>query len=389
MPSSQPNSFEPTKRRALALRLAVAFAFAVAAVGVSACGCGGDSDPPFKPFEDAAPTHPGEYEWTLPPGFPVPAVPDDSPMSDAKVELGRHLFFETDLSGNQVQSCGSCHLAENGFAEPETVSMGSTGEFTPRNSMSLVNVAYNSTYTWHSPLLLTLEQQILIPLFGDFPVEMGLREDQLFDRLSASVTYREMFASAFPGEGEPITTGNTVRAIASFVRTMISGNSPFDKLTYQDDQSAMTDSAKRGLDLFLSEQFECHHCHSGFNFSLATTWQGQSTRETGFFNTGLYNIDGEGGYPAPNVGLIEFSLRPQDAGKFRAPTLRNIMLTAPYLHDGSAATIDDVLDIYAAGGRNVETGPNAGRWPRLAAQERLRTWLRFVSRAADRSQGVL
>ena len=300
------------------------------------------------------------YDWNLPPGFPVPVVPENNQMSAEKVELGRHLFYDTRLSGNETQSCAHCHLQDRAFAEPLLVSVGSTGERTPRNSMSLTNVAYNSTYTWHSPLLLTLEQQALIPMFGEMPVELGLKESVLEQRLKADTTYVDMFAAAFPDEDIAITTMNTVKAIASFLRTMISGNAPYDKLTYQGDTSALSESAKRGFTLFLSEQLECHHCHGGFNFSQAVKWKGQAFAENGFFNTGLYNTDDMGAYPPPNVGLVEFTNQPQDMGKFRVPTLRNIMKTAPYFHDGSAATIDDVLDAYAAGGRNVSSGATAG-----------------------------
>ena len=121
------------------------------------------------------------------------------------------------------------------------------------------------------------------------------------------------------------------------------------------------DSAKRGLDLFFSEELECFHCHGGFNFSQSTIHQGKAFTEIEFHNTGLYNIDGQGAYPADNTGINEITLRPEDMGRFRAPTLRNVALTAPYMHDGSIETLREVIvDHYAVGGRTIKSGPNTG-----------------------------
>lgn len=302
------------------------------------------------------------FDFNLPPGFPVPVVPEDNPMSEAKVELGRHLFYDTRLSGNETQACATCHAQDLAFSEPLAVSMGSTGDFTPRNSMSLTNVAYNSTYTWVNPNLLTLETQIPIPMFGEIPTELGLSglEDELFERLRTSTVYPPLFAAAYPDEADPYSTRNIVFAIASFVRTMISGNSPYDRFVYADEQDAITESARRGSEMFFTEKVECFHCHGGFNFSAAVNFVGLELPEIGFFNTGLYDIDGNGSYPAENPGLVEFTGMRRDDGKFRAPTLRNIRKTPPYLHDGTAETLEDVIDIYAAGGRNVTEGPNVG-----------------------------
>ncbi|MGB1701011.1 MAG: di-heme enzyme, partial [Nannocystaceae bacterium] len=129
---------------------------------------------------------------------------------------------------------------------------------------------------------------------------------------------------------------------------------------YQGDDTAMSLSAKRGLNLFFSEQLECFHCHGGFNFALSTTFEGLNDVPIAFQNTGLYNLDGEGAYPADATGLYEFTGEPGDMGKFRTMSLRNITVTGPYLHDGTASTLDEVLDIYAAGGRVIESGENMG-----------------------------
>lgn len=315
-------------------------------------GCGGGTEP----------SAPAGYVWNLPAGFPEPAVPLDNPMSEAKVALGRRLFYDEKLSGNQTQSCASCHQQELAFTEAKPVSTGSTGEITPRGSMALVNVAYNGTQTWANPAALLLEQQIPIPIFGERPVELGAtgHETEILARYAADPLYPPQFAAAFPAEPAPISFANITRAIASFLRTLVSGNAPFDRYTFQNEKTAMSASALRGLDLFFTERLECFHCHGGFNFSSSTTSANAAFAERAFHNNGLYNIGGGGAYPPGNRGLFEFTGVREDMGKFRPPTLRNIALTAPYMHDGSLATLDEVIDSYAAGGHVTPTGPFAG-----------------------------
>ncbi|MBK9751915.1 MAG: di-heme enzyme [Nannocystis sp.] len=302
-----------------------------------------------------------DYEWPLGVGLPVPLVPDDNPMSTAKVELGRHLFYDTRLSGNHSQACASCHLQELAFTDGLAVSEGSTGQHTPRSSMSLANVAYATTLTWANPVLLDLEAQMLVPLFGAEPVELGLRglEDELLARLREVPRYQELFAAAFPDDAEPISLHNLTRALACFERRLISGNSPHDRYL-AGDTSAISESARRGAQLFNGEKLECFHCHAGFNFQDSVAYVGKPPRNGIYHNTGLYNLDGKGAYPPGNTGLHEFTGVPADMGRFRVPTLRNIAVTAPYMHDGSIATLDEVLDHYAAGGRTIAEGPHAG-----------------------------
>jgi len=303
---------------------------------------------------------PEEFAW-VPDSLPTPLVPDDNPMTAAKALLGRHLFYDTRLSGNQTQACASCHLQELAFTDGDPVSAGSTGQHTPRNSMSLANVAYSTTYTWANPVLLTLEQQMLVPLFGDDPVELGLRglEDPLIERLRGEPRYAPLFADAFPDAADPFTLTNVTHALASFERSLLSGNSPYDRYT-GGDTDALSESAKRGAALFSSERLECFHCHAGFNFQDSVAYAGKPPRSGIFHNTGLYNLDGEGAYPPGNTGLHAFTGVAADMGRFRVPTLRNIAVTAPYMHDGSIATLSGVLDHYAAGGRTIPDGPHAG-----------------------------
>ncbi|RMG70410.1 MAG: di-heme enzyme [Chloroflexi bacterium] len=303
-----------------------------------------------------------DYAWDLPPGFPVPYVPPDNPMTQAKVELGRYLFYDPRLSGNNTMSCSSCHIQSLAFTDGRIVPIGSTGEAHIRNSQSLTNVAYNATFTWGNPVLTQIEQQVVIPMFGEFPVEMGItgNEDVVLNRLMQDPLYQQLFAAAFPDEANPVTYHNIVQALSSFVRTMISGNSPYDRFVYQGDTTALSESALRGMNLFLSEKFECHHCHGGFNFTLSTRHANTTFPEQPFFNTGLYNIDGAGAYPRGNRGVFEITGNPDDMGHFRPPTLRNIALTAPYMHDGSIATLEEVILFYAAGGRNITNGDYIG-----------------------------
>ncbi|MBL8983783.1 MAG: c-type cytochrome, partial [Gemmatimonadetes bacterium] len=163
----------------------------------------------------------------------------------------------------------------------------------------------------------------------------------------------------FPHDDGAISVRKVTQAIAAFERTLVSGRSPYDRYL-AGDSSAITASARRGEALFFSETLECFHCHGGFNFTNTVDYKGKGFVEIEFHNTGLYNIGGTGAYPRENPGVREHTGDEEDMGKFKAPTLRNIALTAPYMHDGSIATLDGVLDHYAAGGRTVATGPNRG-----------------------------
>jgi cytochrome c peroxidase len=294
------------------------------------------------------------YVWDLPAGFPAPPVPANNPMTAEKVEVGRYLFYDTRLSVNQTISCASCHLQALAFSDGRSLSPGATGELTTRNSMALVNVAYNATYTWANPNLVVLERQIVIPMFGEHPIEMGItgHEDEIMQRFRQDRRYQTLFAAAFPSDADPFSFGNINLALASFVRTLISGNSPYDRYL-QGDQDALSEPAKRGMDLFFSEGLECHHCHTGFNLTLSTQIANSTFVERPFFNTGLYNLNGTGGYPIGNTGIHEITNKAEDMGKFRPPTLRNIALTAPYMHDGSIPTLEEVIRVYMDGGRNI------------------------------------
>jgi cytochrome c peroxidase len=282
-------------------------------------------------------------------------------MSLAKVELGRHLFYDRRLSANETASCASCHQQRFAFTDPRPHPVGITGQFHPRSSMSLANVAYSPVLTWSNLRIQRLEQQALVPMFGEDPIELGLngREAELLARIRREPRYRRLFPAAFPGEKNPYTLANLTRALAAFERTLLSGRAAYDRAR-AGDTAAMTPAARRGEQLFLSERLECFHCHGGFNFTGTIDYVGKASPEIEFHNTGLYNIDGRGAYPAPNIGLMEHTGDSADMGSFKAPTLRNVAVTAPYMHDGSIATLDEVVAHYMAGGRTIAEGPNAG-----------------------------
>ena len=302
-----------------------------------------------------------EYNWNLPEWTPKPVVPDNNPMTAEKVELGRHLFYEPRLSITGEYSCASCHKQSLAFTDGRKVALGSTNESHAKNSMALANVAYSSVLTWANPLMTSLENQALIPIFGEHPVEMGMvgQEQQMIEWMQQDLEYRQMFESAF-NEEQPVNISNLTKAIASFQRSLVSFKSPYDRYRYEGDTNAISAAAKRGEKLFNSERMECFHCHSGINFSDSIRHENLAFTETAFHNTGLYNIDGEGSYPPENIGIKEITQEESDMGRFKAPSLRNVALTAPYMHDGSVATLREAIAHYQAGGRTITEGEYAG-----------------------------
>lgn len=304
------------------------------------------------------------WHWPLPDWVPPPAVPADNPMSADKVLLGRHLFYDKRLSRDGSLACASCHEQARAFTDGKAVSKGVTGESGTRSAMSLTNVAYLPVLTWQNPQLGSLEVQSLIPLFGEHPVEMGLagREQQVFAMLQSEPVYRDLFARAFPdearqGDAALYSLATLTRALASFQRTLLSFASAYDRYRYGGQAGALSPAARRGEELFFGEKLECYHCHGGFNFTDNLKHARSPFVETGFHNTGLYNVDGRGAYPTPSPGIVEFTGEARDAGRFRTPTLRNVAVTAPYMHDGSIATLPQVLrEHYARAGRAVTLG---------------------------------
>jgi len=351
-------------RRAVAFRLrGLGLASVAAAVALSSSAC--DDAQPLQPDPD-----PVEFDWDLPAGFPTPRVPADDPMTAEKVALGRHLFHDKRMSGNETMSCASCHTQALAFTDGTALAVGSTGDVLSRSSMGLTNIGYSPVLTWANHRQTALTEQMLIPMFAVAPVELGLAgADVLLDRLRADVTYQSLFAEAYPVEIDPFTLDNVTRAVAAFERVLISGNSAEDRFR-RGDASALSASEQEGRSLFFSDAVGCFKCHSGESlqdevifFTSNFDFEGRSLPHIQFDNTGLYNltVNGEDGwYPAHDTGLYAITGNPVDIGKFKVPDLRNVALTAPYMHDGSIATLDEVIDHYAAGGRTITSGPNAG-----------------------------
>ena len=361
----------------------IRFAVTLMATAVVSTACG--TEPPLEPTPNEEPA----FAWDLPPGFPTPRVPEDDPMTEERVVLGRHLFYDQRLSANQTQSCASCHEQALAFTDGKPLAVGSTGDTLPRSAQSLANVGYQPVLTWANPTLTSLTKQQLIPLLAEAPVELGISgvEEEVLTRLRADDTYVSLFAEAFPDQEDPFTIDNVTRAIAAFERTLISGRSPADRFR-QGDATALSSSARRGHDLFFSDEVGavgCVKCHSGHNrvfFTSNFDFEGRSLPHIQFDNTGLYNLDQNGSYPEPNTGVYSHTGQLEDMGHFKVPTLRNIALTAPYMHDGSIATLDEVLDHYAAGGRTIASGLYAGVGSENPHKSQLVTG--FTLTAADR-----
>lgn len=331
-------------------------------------GCGDSGAAPEDPDGGVDPQ---SWEWNLPEDVPRPRVPDDNPMSFAKVELGRFLFYDTRMSGNLTQSCASCHKQELAFTDGLARAVGSTDEVHPRSAMSVVNSGYAATLNWANDAIVRLERQALGPMFEVDPVvELGLNEiteEEFLQRFRDDERYRDLFAEAFPDEVDPISVDSITKALAAFQRQLTSFNAKVDRWQ-RGDTTALNESEQRGAALFFGgtnaagvpDALECFHCHGGFLFSQSLDEEMNVFDQSTFLNNGLYNLDELGSYPPGNEGLFDMTADPRDKGAFKPPSLRNIEVTAPYMHDGSIETLEEVLDHYARGGRLIEEGPLAG-----------------------------
>jgi cytochrome c peroxidase len=280
----------------------------------------------------AHPTGP-RVEIKAPLGLPpVPIPPDNQPTADS-IALGRNLFYDVKLSGNDSLSCASCHHPALHFTDGVKVAKGV--DFGTRNTPTLLNAAYNSLHFWDGRAA-SLEQQAGNPIAN--PKEMNQPHDVCLARLNADQIYREAFAKTFsPG---PITMDKVEKAIAGFERTLLSGNSAFDRYQYGGDKSALSAEAVRGLAIFTDKtRGNCATCHTvGDKFALFTDGK--------FHNIGAgMNSEGE----LTDLGRHAVTGAETDRGVFRTPSLRNVAKTAPYMHDGSLKTLKDVVEFYVGG----------------------------------------
>lgn len=306
-----------------------------------------------------------------------PWAPDDNPITGEKAELGRYLFHDERMSINGTTSCASCHDQGLAFADGLAVSIGATGDVGTRNSPQLANVAWLRAFTWANPLLTTLERQIPVPLFGEAPLEMGLANHMpvVLDELRGDERYVQLFGAAFPDDADPFTSDNVIWSLATFLRTLESWNAPYDRYLDGDD-SALDAAQHRGRELFFSDRLGCGSCHSGRDLTVASDPQRVDAEL--FYNVGLYAPDA---YPPGADGIKELTGDPDDAGAFRVPSLRNVAITAPYMHDGSVATLAEVVRLFEAGGRALD--PNTDLRPFSLTDAERADLLRFLDSMTD------
>jgi cytochrome c peroxidase len=272
------------------------------------------------------PPYDDSYDLIIPPGFSQMLIPEDNLLTNARVLLGKQLFFDKRLSRDFSMSCASCHHPQLAFSEQLPISVGVNGTVGMRNSPTLANVGY-LTALFAEGGIPSLELQAIAPIIEEH--ELNLDFLTLIERLESDEQYRRLFEIAYQS---PPTALTIVKAISSFERTLISGNSTYDQYTFQGNLNALTESQIRGKNLFFSDELACSSCHSGFLFT------NQSKQ-----NIGLYDV-------YQDEGLARLTSNPDDIGKFKVPTLRNIEVTAPYMHNGSLATLEEVVEHFNTGG---------------------------------------
>ena len=284
----------------------------------------------------------------------------DNPFSAEKAKLGRYFFYDRRMSVNQSKSCASCHAPVFSFTDSYRRSIGALGDNVQHNAPALINIVFNKYLTSADSTLHFPEQQINNPMFHNNPVELGWEgnENIIIERLKKDSLYRKQMKYLFPQATDPFTVKNIQACISSFVKTILSFNSPYDRYIYNKDTTALSASQLRGMKLFFSDNLHCSVCHGGINFSVPAA--DNNGNQAYYQNTGLYNINSMGAYPANDCGLFEFTKQPADMGKYLVPTLRNLAFTAPYLHDGTAAGLEDIINIYQNGGRNIVVPLNKG-----------------------------
>jgi cytochrome c peroxidase len=257
-----------------------------------------------------------------------------------KATLGRYLFYDNRLSINNTKACASCHDPKFSFTDNYRKSIGAYGDLTTHNSPPLINLIFNQFLTAADSSFHFPEQQVQNPMFRKNPIELGWKgnEENMLGRFRADSFYTQQFQTAFPGEMNPVTIKNIQYAITSFIKTIISFQSPYDDYQHRNKKDALPSSAINGLQLFQSAQLQCNRCHGGINFNQPG-FQSAPYFNTGFFTDTLLH-----------KGLAVVTANKNDGGKYKVPTLRNLAFTAPYLHDGSAETLEDVIRLYEQGG---------------------------------------
>lgn len=321
----------------------------------------------------------GGIQWLT----PDTATPKPADSSQAIVELGRWLFYDRRLSVNERIACATCHRQELGFSDGRAVSIGATGAPLRRNTPGLLNSGELTALTWANPQVRTLEEQIARALFAADPPEMGVagNEQPVIDRLRADPNYRRRFAAAFPADDDPFTWERVIAALAAFTRSLQGRNTPYDRYMYHGETTALTESARRGMALFFSPGLACGHCHVDLvppGRTVPPRWSDLAYVATGAGRSA-------------DRGLAEHTGAATDVYRFRVPPLRNVAVTAPYMHDGSLPTLDAVIRFYESGGRlgvGSEPERRAARHPLVTgfalSDDERRDLIAFLESLTDR-----
>ncbi|MCH8244166.1 MAG: cytochrome-c peroxidase [Planctomycetes bacterium] len=288
-------------------------------------------------------------------------VPEDNPLTWQKVVLGRRLFFDPILSRDRTLSCASCHDPRRAFSDGLAIAIGIAGRQGTRNAPSLINRGYGSVHFWDGRAA-SIEEQVLQPIENQKELDMTVEE--VVARLKREKDYRELFQTALGSAEGRINADNMAKALASYVRTILSGDAPVDRYM-NGERDALSKRAREGLRIFRGKG-NCTACHLGPNFT-----------DEHFHNTGVAWRDGK----LLDSGRFEVTSKQQDRGKFKTPTLREIDRTAPYMHDGSIATIEEVIEYYDRGGNPNPYLDVELRVLRLTAEEKeaLLQFLRALS----------
>lgn len=267
----------------------------------------------------------------VPKGFPYPNIPSDNQPTQNRIDLGKKIFFDPILSRDSTISCSSCHHTDKKFTDGLPFSLGIDSNHAARNSMTILNTAYQPSIFWDGGVP-SLEQQVLAPI--ENPLEMDFDINKVVARLNNHPEYLKLFQKAY---NLPPSVYTLTRAIACYERTLFTGKSRYDDYLYDNNTAALTPSEINGMNIFFGEKGECFHCHGEYNFT-----------DYSFKNNGLYLFYADS-------GRARITALQSDVGKFKVPSLRNIELTGPYMHDGSIATLEGVIEHYNMGG---EQHPN-------------------------------
>lgn len=313
----------------------------IIAFGVKSCKYDNEAD-----LNPEIPVDQTPLALDYPSHFPEPIIPLDNPTTVEGVELGRHLFYETRLSGDNTLSCAGCHFQQDGFSDPLQFSVGIDGVAGSRNAMALINLAWDNQFFWDGRAN-SLERQAGMPV--EDPIEMHETWPDALMKLRNDDDYVEMFKAAFGTSG--ITRQRAQKAIAQFERTMISGNSRYDRNLRGEEVWSIEE--QRGFNIFVSEVGDCFHCHTPAGHLFTDFAYKNNGLDSVFTDLGRYNVTGN----------------PDDMAKFKVPTLRNIEFTAPYMHDGRFQTLEEVIEFYNMGGH-----PSATIDPNMKAAGVGRNW---------------